>query len=383
MPYPDAPVEHAASGPLSGLSFAVKDLFDVTGYPTGGGNPHVLALSGIKQVHAPTVARLLAAGARFVGKTHTDELAFSMNGQNAHYGAPVNGAAPGRITGGSSSGSASAVSNGLCDFALGTDTGGSVRAPANHCNLYGIRPTHGRISLQGALDLAPSFDTCGFFTRDAATFKRVADALLGADAISLPSQPRMLLAEDAFSLLSPTVLQAQQPVLKRLRECLGGMLPAQAGLPDFDTLYWAFRRLQGWEAWKTDGELIEKYGLALGPGVKERFAYAKSITQDAFEQADAVRRQYRMTLGKLLGTDGVLVLPTMPGPAPLQVTPESELDAYRNDAIRMLCLAGLAGFPQISLPLGKHDGAPMGISILGPAGSDASLVSLAASLGVS
>ena len=154
MPYPATPVPHAGAGPLSGLSFAVKDLFHVGGYPTSGGQPLMLALSGVMDRTAPTVQRLLDAGARFAGKTITDELAFSMNGQNAHFGSPINGAAPDRITGGSSSGSASAVSNGMCDFALGTDTGGSVRAPASHCGLVGLRPTHGRISLQDVLNLA-------------------------------------------------------------------------------------------------------------------------------------------------------------------------------------------------------------------------------------
>ena len=196
VPYPDAPVARASTGPLADLSFAAKDLFDVAGYPTGGGNPIVLAMSGIKTRTAPTVQKLLDAGARFVGKTVTDELAFSMNGNNAHFGAPVNGGAPLRITGGSSSGSASAVSSGLCDFALGTDTGGSVRAPANHCGLYGLRPTHGRVSLEGALDLAPSFDTCGWFARDIGTFARVADVLLGADAPALPERVRPLRPDD-------------------------------------------------------------------------------------------------------------------------------------------------------------------------------------------
>ena len=152
MPYPPAPVPHAGTGPLAGLTFAVKDLFDVAGYPTSGGQPLLLAMSGIKTRTAPTVQRLLDAGARFVGKTVTDELAFSMNGNNAHFGAPLNGAAPDRISGGSSSGSASAVSSRLADFALGTDTGGSVRAPASHCGLVGLRPTHGRVSLSGCLD---------------------------------------------------------------------------------------------------------------------------------------------------------------------------------------------------------------------------------------
>src|SRR6187431_2075339 len=158
VPGPRVRIEGRVGGPLAGLTFAAKDLFDVAGYPTGGGSPHVLAMSGIKTTTAPTVQKLLDAGARFVGKTHTDELAFSMNGKNAHFGTPRNGAAPERICGGSSCGSASAVSNSLCDFALGTDTGGSVRAPANHCGLFGLRPTHGRVSLQDCLDLSPSFD---------------------------------------------------------------------------------------------------------------------------------------------------------------------------------------------------------------------------------
>jgi amidase len=138
MPYPRVPVPHAPTGPLAGLTFGVKDLLHVAGYPTSGGQPLLLALLGVQDRTAPTVQKLLDAGARFAGKTITDELAFSMNGQNAHFGSPVNGGAPDRISGGSSSGSAAAVSNRLCDFALGTDTGGSVRAPASHCGLVGI-----------------------------------------------------------------------------------------------------------------------------------------------------------------------------------------------------------------------------------------------------
>src|SRR5450830_1908674 len=159
----------------------VKDIFDVAGFPTGCGNPHMLAMSGVKTASAPAVVALAQAGAKFVGKTYTDELAFSMNGKNAHFGTPRNGGAPDRIPGGSSSGSASAVSNGLADVALGTDTGGSVRAPASHCGLIGLRPTHARVSLKGCMDLAPSFDTCGWFARDIDTFARVGEVLLRED----------------------------------------------------------------------------------------------------------------------------------------------------------------------------------------------------------
>ena len=199
MPYPAVEVRSAASGLLHGVTFAAKDLFDVAGYPTGGGSPHVLAASGIKTRTAPAVQALLDAGARFVGKTHTDELAFSLSGRNAHFGTPRNGGAPDRIPGGSSSGSASAVSNGLCDVALGSDTGGSVRGPGSHCGLYGIRPTHGRVSLDGVLDLAPSFDTCGFFARDPETFGRVGAPRDGRCPVAGPAAPapRCRLVRDA------------------------------------------------------------------------------------------------------------------------------------------------------------------------------------------
>src|SRR5919112_6917025 len=221
LPYPAADVPNAAEGPLHGLTFAVKDLYDVAGYPTGGGSPHVLALSGLKQRNAPIVQRILDAGARFVGKTHTDELAFSMNGRNAHFGTPVNGGAPDRIPGGSSSGSASAVSNELCDFALGTDTGGSVRAPASHCGLFGLRPTHGRVSLDGAIGLAPSLDTCGFFAQDGETFRRVGDVLLGDDWAPVPERPRLLLAAGAFAALDSAVRGALAPPVKRIEDLFG------------------------------------------------------------------------------------------------------------------------------------------------------------------
>jgi amidase len=377
VPYPDAPVARAGTGPLSDLSFAAKDLFDVAGYPTGGGSPIVLAMSGIKTRTAPTVQKLLDAGARFAGKTVTDELAFSMNGNNAHFGAPVNGGAPLRITGGSSSGSASAVSSNLCDFALGTDTGGSVRAPANHCGLYGLRPTHGRVSLEGALDLAPSFDTCGWFARDVGTFARVADVLLGADAVALPGRVRLLRPDDVWALAVPAAADALQGAADRVQSLLGPAQGTTVAMESFDAMYWHFRYLQSREAWLTDGPLIERYAPPLGPGVAERFAWSREVTDAQVATARIFRTAFRAHLSALLGNDGVLLLPTMPDIAPLRSDSEASLEDYRNRAIRMLCIAGLAGLPQLSMPLATRDGAPLGISLLGPAGSDRSLVALA------
>ncbi len=164
--YPFQPVPHAAGGSLQGLSLGVKDLFDVVGYPTGCGHPLKRRQSPVARANAPAVAQLLAAGAEFRGKTHTDELAYSLNGENAHYGTPVNVKAKGRIPGGSSSGSAAATAAGLVDIGLGSDTGGSVRLPASYCGLWGIRPTFGLVDIHAAMPLAPSYDTVGWFARD-------------------------------------------------------------------------------------------------------------------------------------------------------------------------------------------------------------------------
>jgi amidase len=377
MPYPPVSVRRAATGPLAGLRFGVKDLFDVSGYPTSGGQPLMLALSGIKTHTAPTVQQLLDAGAAFGGKTITDELAFSMNGNNAHFGAPRNGAAPDRISGGSSCGSAAAVSNRRVDFALGTDTGGSVRAPASHCGLYGLRPTHGRVSLEGALDLSPSFDTCGWFARDVSVFARVADVLLGADVQPLASNVRLLWPEDLWALAEPEAAKALEPAYAAAQSLLGAAQPTTVVLDSLDAMYWNFRYLQGREAWMTDGAFIQRFQPPLGPGVAERFAWSRGVTDAQVSQATIFRNRFRTHLAERLGDDGVMILPTMPDVAPRRSDSEATLENYRNRAIQLLCASGLSGFPQLSLPLATRDGAPLGLSLLAPAGRDRSLVSLA------
>ncbi len=380
VPYPVSPGTPLASGSLADLRLAVKDIFDVAGYPTGCGNPHMLALSGIKTHSAPVVTALARAGARFVGKTYTDELAFSMNGKNAHFGTPRNGGAPDRIPGGSSSGSASAVSNGLADVALGTDTGGSVRAPASHCGLIGLRPTHARVSLKGCMDLAPSFDTCGWFARDIDTFARVGQVLLQEDTCPLPdgspAMPQVLVAADVLALLAPHVQAVFMQTLERLAGLIGTPLPVKTATPSFDALYWAFRHIQGYEAWHSHGQTIRRHDLQLGPGVAERFAWSSQISDAQMDEHSTVRHRFSVDFQQLLGEDRVIVLPSMPDIAPLLSDSEEALDNYRNQAIRMLCLAGLSGCPQISLPLMQLDGAPFGFSIVGPRGSDQALIRL-------
>ena len=379
MPYPPANVMNAHQGPLAGLSFGVKDLFDVAGYPTAAGNPVMLAVSGVRDKTAPAVQRLLDAGARFAGKTQTDELSFSISGRNCHFGTPVNGAAPGRIPGGSSSGSASAVSTGLCDFALGTDTGGSSRVPASHCGLFGLRPTHARISLDGCVPLCTSFDAVGYFARDGAVFERVGDVLLGPDTRPLPQNPPLWRAADAFEWLDGPVRQALAPSADLVQAVLGPARDVRVAVdPDADALFWAFRHLQGREAWLSDGPFIERYSPPLGPGVAERFAWSREVSDDQVAQARRLQRALRVRLTSLLKAGAVLMLPTMPDIAPRLDEDEHSLDLYRNRAMRLLCWASLAGLPQVSIPLARRLGAPLGLSLIGPAGSDLSLVRLAA-----
>lgn len=375
--YPAVEVPSANAGPLKGLNFAVKDIYDVSGYPTGGGNPIKQAESPKATETASVVASLLDAGARFIGKTHTDELTFSLAGQNKHYGAPVNVRASGCIAGGSSSGSAAAVAAGLCDFAVGSDTGGSVRGPASFCGLFGIRPTHGRVSLDRTMPLAPSFDVPGYFADAPDVFARVAPVFLGNDAASFEPQ-RLLRADDAFATLpSPRQAAGLAPAEEMVRAQLGSSAPVVVSPDGLPQWYEMFRVIQAAEAWQTHGAWIEDRNPDMTPGVRERFEFGSTVTPgrlaEAHERRDAIRRR----LDELLGDDAVLMLPSMPMTAPRQDCSPEEMQDFRERSLAILCIAGLAGLPQVSLPLASLDGCPLGLSLIGPRGSDRALVDLA------
>jgi len=352
------------SGPLSGLTFAAKDVFDVSGYPTGAGNPDWLRTHPIATHTASAVQNLLNAGATLTGKTHTD-------------GTPVNPNAPGRIPGGSSSGSAAAVAGNLVDFALGTDTGGSVRLPAGNCGIYGFRPTHGRIPNDHVVPLAPSFDTVGWFARDAATLARVGRVLLANDRIQHNS-PRFLLATDALELVFEDMRPSLDSAIDRINTVLG---PARnVSLYGGNAEHWmmSFRILQGVEAWGCHGDWIRNTRPELGPEIRDRFDWAASIDKGKLPPARDIRDQVTAHLYNLLGNDGVLCIPTTPSIALPEKSAGQELEKYRSRALALLCTAGLARLPQVSLPLASFDGCPMGVSLIGPRDSDHWLLDLAA-----
>ena len=371
-------VKGAGAGPLSGLSFGAKDIYDIAGHRTGFGSPEWFATHSAATRTAPAVQRLLDAGADMVGKTHTDELTYSLNGENAHYGTPVNVNAPGRIPGGSSSGSAAAVAAALCDFALGSDTGGSVRAPASYCGIYGIRPTHGRVSLEGACPLATSFDTAGWFARDPETLERVGRVLLGDERAGAPV--RLLVAEDAFQLAGNAISRALQPALDRLSAQFGTpqrVTVSAEGLPQW---FQVFRVLQGAEVWAQHATWIARVKPQLGPGIKERVEWASTLTARDVGPAKSRREEIARRMAQLLAGNAILALPTLPGIAPLLNTPAAELEDFRGRAMSLLCIAGLARLPQINLPMARLDGCPLGLSLIAARGGDMMLLAIARAL---
>ena len=367
------------TGPLAGLSLAVKDVFHVKGHRTGAGNPDWLRTHSAAETTAPAVQRLLDAGAHIVGKTHTDELAYSLNGENVHYGTPVNPNAVGRIPGGSSSGSAAAVAGGLVDFAIGTDCGGSVRLPASYAGIFGFRPTHGRIPLDGIVPLASSFDTVGWFARDARLLEKVGRVLLAAQTDARPPR-QLLLASDAFTLAGDAVTAALQPALNRISTAVGPVRPVAVSPEGLSEWMQLFRVLQGAEIWANHGTWIREVQPAFGPGIRERFEWTATIPQAAVDRAKEKREQVATRMEALLGEDTVLCLPTAPGIAPLRNTPADELEAFRAQALSLLCVAGLARLPQVNLPFGTLDGCPVGLSLIGPRGTDMLLLKIAVGL---
>jgi amidase len=369
----------AASGPLAGLTFAAKDLFDVAGVPTGGGNPDWPRNRPVPTRHAWAVQRLLDAGATLIGKTITDEVSLGILGENPFEGTALNPKAPDRVPGGSSSGSASAVAQGLCDTALGTDTGGSVRVPSSFCGLHGIRPTHGRLDLTGMMAQAPSSDTTGWFARDAATFARVSEVMLGeAPPATLPT--RLVIAVDGFGFADPETSEALQPMVRALSTLVKEVREDLLAPPGLSVWSKAQRTLQPYEGWLTFKDWLDRENPRMQFNVARGLALASQIPESERQWAALMRAEARARLAWLVPPGTILCMPTTPFPAPKKGLALSALDPLRA---RISCLTshgGLTGVPQVNLPGSTVDGLPVGLSIVGARGSDAALVAVATAL---
>jgi len=362
----------AAQG-LASQTVAVKDLFAVAGHAIGGGVPAYLAEAEVETRHAPAVAALLATGASVTGIARTDEFAYSVAGKNPHYGTPPNGAVVGAIPGGSSSGPASAVSLGQASIGLGTDTGGSLRVPASYQGLWGLRTTHGAVSVEGLLPLAPSFDTVGWLTRDAWVMRAAATASLDMATQILPPPTGFAISTALTAQASPGVHTAFDRALAALGDAGELENVVAVDLGDIDELFEIFRTVQSAEAWATHGEWIRRHPGALGDDIAARFEFASRITPRAEAEARVALTAARARINAAL--DGrILLQPSASSVAPSATADAASIEQTRAATLRLTCIAGLTGRPGLSVPALTVDGAPVGLGLVGPRNGDIGLI---------
>jgi amidase len=372
----DPLVPGVGTGPLAGVRVAVKDLVAVRGQVIGAGNPTWQASATVEDQNAPAVAMLLDAGADVTGIARSDEFAYALAGRNAHSGTTPNGAAPQRIGGGSSSGSASAVALGQADLGLGTDTAGSIRVPASYQGLWGLRTTHGALSRNGVLPLAQSFDTVGWLTRGPELLRSVLGVAFDdhrAESVAIDAEP-LLLSEALLDAAEPDTRRAFLAWVGRT-----GRSVQSIDLPDLDDLAETLRVVQAAEAHRNHGAWVAAHPEALGADVAARFAAAAAVTPEQ-EAAARVRLVGLRTAVRRVVGNGVLALPTVPGPAPSRTADTPAVLAARRATLRMTSVAGIGGLPAVTMPALMVEDAPVGVCLVGPAGADLAVVDLATEL---
>ncbi len=369
----------STSGPLSGLTFGVKDLVAVAGHANGNGNPTRERVARTATDHAATVAVCLKHGATLAGVTRMDELALSLNGINGHVGAELNPRYPGAITGGSSSGSASAVAGEDVTFALGSDTGGSLRLPASFCGLYTLRPTYGRIDTTGMLPLAPSFDTPGVFTRDLALLTQLMGLLLKSGVtVFTPRQVRV--PQNFLDLADQPIKDAVMAYALRVAKTYGMTVDDTPLSIDPVAVKRAFLTLLGAEAYATYADLLVRAPETLlddTRAILEAGARLEPARRDA--QLD-VRMSVTETVHDLLA-DTLLVLPAAPSLPPATNAPQAVLHLMNQNAVMLNGLGSLTGVPCLVVPTPVGDSDTTGVMLIGPSHSDEHLLSLAAKVG--
>jgi amidase len=374
------PIAGSATGPLAGRTFMVKDLLAVEGHKAGVGNPDYSEAASPATETAPVIRSLLAAGATLTGITICDELLYSVLGTNIHYGTPINARALRHVAGGSSCGSAAAVAASMCDFALGSDTGGSIRVPAAFSGLYGLRPTHGRIDMTGTIPMAPSYDTVGVLARDADLFRTACRVILDDRSAEAPIE-RVIVAHDMFAL-SEASIDAE---LWRVLEHIEGVLPAQERLDvagdELDTWRNAFRFNQGFELQSTLMPFALAHAGGLSPAIRERFEIASRVTAEEARIGGDIREEAAKRLDELARPGTVIAMPTTPTLPPERDIPDGASTVeFRSVTLGSTCLAGHAGLPQISIPAGTAAYCPVGLSFIGWKGGDETLLDLAVKL---
>ncbi len=368
-------IRPTAAGPLSDLKFAVKDMFDLEGRTCSFGTPDWKRTHSPAVKNAPSVQQLLDAGAHLKFNACADELACSLDGINVHYGTPINAQAPDRIPGGSSSGSASLVSRGEVDFALGTDTAGSVRVPASYCGIFGFRPSHDYISIEGVCPLGVSFDTVGVFAGSSDLLEIVSSVLLRSDRnyIAVDAMPTNLIIPEQFALvLDPLIAPYMMAFVDQLKHKFS-TVQEQNFYKHARDVYDVFSIVRAREAWSAHAEWLERVKPNLATSIRQRIYSCRDISDDAFKRGSAARADLLSRSDEVVDSNSFICLPTTWGFPPLLSASEGELQDNRNRNIVITTLASCYGFPQVTIPIpvGRMK---LGISIMGAKGSDKALL---------
>jgi Asp-tRNA(Asn)/Glu-tRNA(Gln) amidotransferase A subunit family amidase len=345
-----------AAGPLESVILAVKDMIAVQGLPRGGGS-RSQEHSAACEEDAPAVAALLGAGAVLIGLTALHELAFGVTGINGYTGTPHNPAAPGRVPGGSSSGSAVAVATGSADIALGTDTGGSVRIPAALCGVVGYKPPFDAFPTHGVLPLAVSLDHVGVLARSAGLARTVDEVISGRSEASghASTAPNLAVDPSRLERCEATVATA----FARAIDALSAKYRiVEVELPPSGEVVEVTGTIMFYEAAQVYGALALDEHSGLGDDVRARLLSGMQIT--SAEYAAALERRHRLTeeVAVIVRQFDAIVEPTVPMCAP----PIAEAPAVGSELVAHTRLANLTGLPAISLPI-PGPGLPVGLQL--------------------
>jgi amidase len=359
-------------GVLDGLSFAVKDNIDIGGRQTSFGSPSWRAAHPAAMRNALCVDQLLAAGATCIGKAVADEFTYSLDGENPFFGTPRNAKAPDRIPGGSSSGSAAAVAGGLADFALGTDSGGSVRVPASLCGVWGMRPSLHRISEAGVIPFMPSVSTVGVLAADSDILDRVMRVLLCSGSQPAAKLQRLVALEDAFDVADPAVRAAAEAEAVRLADRsdtaiewlrFSDIVDRDQALAACNTD--ALRNLQTLEFENTVAGWIETQRPELGSAFAQAYGNVKAFDRAKALDSLALCERLFGEINRFLKPGTIVCFPTTPTVAPLKGaldTLPAVLDFY-DRTMAGTSFAGGGRLPEISAPRLTADGCPVGLSL--------------------
>lgn len=372
-------LDYSRVGPLNNLTFAVKDNIDVAGYKTSYGSQswfdaHLPAMN-----HALCVEQLLNAGARCLGKTISDELTYSLAGENYFYGTPINPKAPERIPGGSSSGSASAVACGLVDFAIGTDCGGSTRVPASFCGILGMRPTTFRISESGILPFSPSVSTVGIFANEINVLEKVMHVLLRSTQEPTSPVKHIYLLEDAFAIADEEineVLQDKIAYLKKVPNITVSSIKFSEIIDEEMSLYScnekALRVLQSVEIWNAIGSWILCSNPEMDPQIRRVLEGVKELDRSQLNEALYLCERIFTKIYQFTKPGDLFCFPTAPCLPPYRGELEDvEKGKYfYHRAMAITSFAGAGRLPEISIPVANIGNIPVGLSLAASHGQD-------------